>query len=598
MKKVKVSLLALCALAGGVLVASAAKGDKGFTYDLNVTFTNPVTIVDISGVPQVNTNFSLTAGEQGVALTDGSGKLDGVWDMYITGLSNAAPLVDGDYIVDLGGSITTVTKSGNPIPQPVVNMTMKGNGRSRDDLDTTNGPASFSLTFNNKSSGGVATRTNIAGPFTTNVVLVDANTNVIDSVDYDPVTNVVFRTGPITLPYLTFTVDTSNTNNLANVINNVSEQSNTTLTNGAFTRFYFGSGTLISNLFFVFGTNVMQVSALGTNISFSSQQALGQTNASVSGSTNVIYGVDTASVPAFISSFTQFNTSTSNPFSAVSGVVTNIDTHSGNWFFTATNFTSVTGIPVFSNSWLEVSGLINGSIKQGKKSTSVKNASGLFTTEHSIFTPFTQTTFTTNGTGTNAVITTNVTQFVLEQEVGGGSLDLEQTTHFSAKLVQFNKNIWSSSSEGFSGKGTLNPTKTKQTYTLNQKGVSRNKGSSLTFKGNTDSNYVAGVTALTNIVTITNTVSIGQVSHTFINTNGVPRSMTATDTTTNNVVILPGTNVIQVISQNSFDVTIPGLAVTNIDTLGIRTVTATGKIKGQALPKTGISGINSGDLTP
>src|SRR5689334_20813370 len=126
MKKVKVSLLALCALAGGALVASAAKGDKGFTYNLDVTFTNPVTILDISGVPQVNTNFSLLAGNEGVAMTDGSGKLDGVWDMYITNLTAAAPLVDGDYIVDIGGSITTVTKSGaNPVP--VVNMTLKGN---------------------------------------------------------------------------------------------------------------------------------------------------------------------------------------------------------------------------------------------------------------------------------------------------------------------------------------------------------------------------------------------------------------------------------------------------------------------------------------
>ena len=598
MKKVKVSLLALCALAGGALVASAAKGDKGFTYDLNVTFTNPVTIVDISGVPQINTNFSLTAGEQGVVLTDGAGKIDGVWDMYITNLTAAAPLVDGDYAVDLSGSITTVTKSGNPIPQPVVNMTMKGNGRSRDDLDTTNGPASFSLTFNNKTVSGVATRTNTAGPFGTNnvTVVVDNGNGTFDTnspTAYNPVTNVAFLTAPITLPFLTFTVNTSDTNDLANVINNVFERDSTVLTNGQFTRFYFGSGTLISNLFFVFGTNVMQVSALGTNISFVSQTPPGITNAT----TNVIFGVDTASVPAFINSFTQFNTSTTNPLSAVSGVVTNIDTAAGNGSNpSGTNVTVVTGIPEFSSSWLEVSGLINGSIKQGKKSTSVKNAAGLFTTPHTNFTPFTQTTFETNTVGTNTVITTNVTQFVLEQSVGGGSIALEQTTNFSAKIVQFNKSIWSSSSEGFSGKGTLNPTKTKQTYTLNQKGVAFNKGSSLTFKGNTDSNYVAGVTALTNIVTVTNTVSIGQVSHTFINTNGVPTPMgPVTDTTTNNVVILPGTNVVQVVSHNTFTVTVPGLAITNIDTLGIRTVTATGKIKGQALPKTGISGVNTGD---
>jgi hypothetical protein len=603
MKKVKVSLLALCAFAGGALVASAAKGDKGFTYDLNVTFTNPVTILDISGVPQVNTNFSLNAGNQGVALTDGSGKIDGVWDMYITGLSNAAPLVDGDYIVDLGGSITTVTKSGNPIPTPVVNMTMKGNGRSRDALDTTNGPASFSLTFNNKASGGIATRTNIAGPFTTNVTLVeidsDGDTNIIDVVDFNPVTNVVVRTAPITLPFLTFTVNTSDTN-ASPIINRVSEQNGTFLTNAQFSTFYFGSGTLISNLFFVFGTNVIQVSALGTNINFRSQQALGATNATpITANTNVIFGIDSASVGSFITAFTQFNTSTTNPFSAVSRVVTNIDTTAGSGANSSgTNVTFVNGIPVFSNSWLEVSGLINGSIKQGKKSTSVKNASGLFTTEHSIFTPFTQTSFETNGTGTNAVITTNVTQFVLEQDVNGGSLDLEQTTHFSARLVQFNKSIWSSSSEGFSGKGTLSPSKTKQTYTLNQKGVSRSKGSTLTFKGNTDSNYVAGVSIQTNIVIITNVASIGQVSHTFTNITGFPQFQSPPPDVTSNIVIIIGppatTNI--VVSQNSFAVTIPGLSVTNIDTLGIRTVTATGKIKGQALPKTGISGTNSNTL--
>ena len=64
MKRTKASLLALCALAGGAMVASAASGDKGFTYNLNVTFTNPVTIVDVSGVPQVNTNFDFTAGNR------------------------------------------------------------------------------------------------------------------------------------------------------------------------------------------------------------------------------------------------------------------------------------------------------------------------------------------------------------------------------------------------------------------------------------------------------------------------------------------------------------------------------------------------------
>jgi hypothetical protein len=260
-----------------------------------------------------------------------------------------------------------------------------------------------------------------------------------------------------------------------------------------------------------------------------------------------------------------------------------------------TNVTFVTGIPTFSNAWLEVAGLVNGSVKQGKKSVPVKNASGLFTTSHSVFTPFTLTTFVTNTVGTNEVVTTNVTQYVLQQNVGGGSISLEKTTGFFAKLVQFNKSIWSSSSDGWSGKGSLSPSKTKQTYTLNQKGVTFNKGSSLTFKGNTDSNYVAGASIQTNIITVTNVASIGQVSHTFTNTTGLPQFLTATDTTTN-IVITPGPVTNTVISQNFFGVTVPGLTVTNIDTLGIRTVTATGKIKGQALPKTGISGVNPDNL--
>ena len=595
MKKVKVSLLALCALAGGALVASAAKGDKGFTYDLDVTFTNPVTILDISGVPQVNTNFSLTAGNEGVAMTDGAGKIDGVWDMYITNLTAAAPLVDGDYAVDLSGSITTVTKSGNPIPQTVVNMTMKGNGRSRDDLDTTNGPASFSLTFNNKALGGISSNSSVA-VFTTNVTLVQQFGDFFETngtTAYAPVTNVFFRTGPLVLPFLTFTVNTSDTN-ASPIDNEVFEQSSALSTNFQNVKFYFGSGTLVSNLYFLFGTNLVQISALGTNINFRSQQALGASNATpIFANTNVIFGIDTASVPSFINAFTQANTSTTNPFSLVASIVTNTE-NAG--FSSATNNTVVTGIPVFSNAWLEVAGLINGSVKQGKKSTPVKNAAGLFTTSHSIFTPFTQTSFETNGTGTNAVITTNVTQFVLQQFVGGGNIELDSTRNFSARLVQFNKSIWSSSSEGFSGKGSLSPSKTKQTYTLNQKGVAFNKGSSLTFKGNTASNYIAGISIQTNLFTVTNLASIGQVTHTFTNTAGFAQNPGPVTDFTTNIVITPGPVTNTVISQNTFNVTVPGLAVTNIDTLGIRTVTATGKIKGQSLPKAGISGVNPDNL--
>src|SRR5262249_40452132 len=142
----------------------------------------------------------------------------------------------------------------------------------------------------------------------------------------------------------------------------------------------------------------------------------------------------------------------------------------------------------------------------------------------------------TNPAATNSFVTN---QFVLITDVSGGNIDLESTSNFRAKLLQFNKSIWSSSSEGFSGKGSLTPSKTKQTYTLTHKGVSQSKGSSLTFKGNTDSNYVAGIAVQTNVVTVTNLASIGLVSHTFTNTTPFAIGGDALDTTTN-IVVTPG----------------------------------------------------------
>ena len=577
------------------MVASAAKGDKGFTYDLDVTFTNPVTIVDVSGVPTVNTNFSLKAGAQGVAMTDGSGKLDGVWDMYITNLTDATPLVDVDMIVDISGSITTTTTTGNPTPTPVVNMTLKGNGQSHDDANTTNGTASMSLTFNTKNGGGLKTNSSIAGPFTTNVYVVtdlgNGNffTNPIPQT-YSPVTNTTVTSGPTSLSYLTFTVHSSDTN-VSPVDNRVFEQSQSNATNGTPVTFFFGSGTLVSNLYFLFGTNLFQITQLGTTVDYSASQALGATNPIVNFAiTNPIYGIDAGSLSSFINAFEQANTATAsstNKASLVSGVVTNFQTSGPG----STNIT-VAGLPLFSNSWLEVSGLVNGSVKSGKKSIPVKNASGLFTTPHSVYTPFTLT----NVVGSN----TFTTNYVLKQSIGGGSIDLEKTTSFSAKVVQFNKTLYSSSGDPYKGTGTLNPTKTKQTYTLNLKGVSQSRGSTLTFKGNTDSNYVAGFSVETNVVTITNLASIAKFFHTFTNTTGFPQRQSFQETVTNTVVT--GTSTNTVISHNGYGLnnvplfpqglTIPGLGKTNIDTLGIRTVTATGKIKGQALPKTGISGVN------
>src|SRR6185436_12770880 len=165
MKKLIVSLLTL---AGGAMVASAAatkSPDLGYVYNLNATFTNNVPVLlDVAGVPTIDTNFTLFPGNEGVVRTDGAGKVDGVYDMYITNLTQAAPLVEGAYIADITGSITTTT-SGGGNPRPVVTVSMKGNGYSRDgEANTTNGASSFSLTFSSKNAAGIATNNSVQGP--------------------------------------------------------------------------------------------------------------------------------------------------------------------------------------------------------------------------------------------------------------------------------------------------------------------------------------------------------------------------------------------------------------------------------------------------
>src|SRR4051794_18489101 len=143
MKRIKISSLTFCALAGSALLASAAATkvpDHGTNYIMNAQFTNhPPLLLDVSGVP-VSTNLQFTGftgnNSFGVVYTDGAGKIDGVRDLVVTNLSgDVSPFATAKYVVDVAGSLNTSGKSNTAN----VKMILKGDGYAEDAAGATQG---------------------------------------------------------------------------------------------------------------------------------------------------------------------------------------------------------------------------------------------------------------------------------------------------------------------------------------------------------------------------------------------------------------------------------------------------------------------------
>ena len=126
MKKMKVGMLALSALAGGILAASAAV--ETFTpYQLYVNYTNETAKVwDVYGAPIVYGGSAYTESSVYVS-TDSAGKIagSGFWAIYKSE-TNRWPVTG--YTVEVKGTIATKGKSTTP----TVTMQIKGTGGTAD----------------------------------------------------------------------------------------------------------------------------------------------------------------------------------------------------------------------------------------------------------------------------------------------------------------------------------------------------------------------------------------------------------------------------------------------------------------------------------
>jgi hypothetical protein len=415
---------------------------------------------------------------------------------------------------------------------------------------------------------------------------------------------------------------TSNANTTVDVVNTVDYRDSGEATNRPGGQpFLFGSGTLVSNLYFLFPgtTNWFQLAKLGDNVTYETSG----TNV-VESETNAIYGVRIEDVASFIAGFTaaltqststaDTNAGTSTAFiSKVVGVTTNIIKGS-------TSSSSDPGTLTYSNAWYEVAGVLNGSIKAGKATYKFpKDTPAIFTTEHNLYDAFLHPIvretnawaeeYTTNGSvittnvvqTTNIIFITNLVQAVRVTPVTGSSISLEPMDSLHGALVRFGKKFWTTGTDPIdgSGKGSVSASSKATNYTANIKGVSRSKGGSLKLTGTTDPNYIAGYTGLTNVITVTNQASIGAVSATF--TNETLHTLTLSDyyRTTNAVVVLGTTNVAYTVFSDNFfnQIVTPPLIVTNIDGYGIRMIKSNGKVKGQTLPKD-VPGINADNPFP
>jgi hypothetical protein len=153
MKKMKVSILALSVLAGGVLAASAANVTTYTPYSLDVTYTNAAAAAwEVNGAPATTGTAYPQVFSDVTAQTDGSGKITGWGAMYIAYNTNEIPYTV--VWVSVTGKIGNKTAGS----APAVTLAIKGSGYSPDG----NGGAvvaSVSLKF----TGAVAANPNTNG---------------------------------------------------------------------------------------------------------------------------------------------------------------------------------------------------------------------------------------------------------------------------------------------------------------------------------------------------------------------------------------------------------------------------------------------------
>jgi hypothetical protein len=569
MKTLRTSLFVLTAVALSAVAASAPKTtvpDVGTNYVMNATFpNNPPSLADATGVPTLSKS-DLEPYAFGVVMTDGGGKIDGVQDLTVEGLTDLGPFNRGVYIGDISGSITTVKSN------PVVKMTIKGNGY----VDGTNGTGASGLSLTFASTSGLATGTSAVGPFTNDITVIVSNsvTGLLTTNSpshYQLVTNI---NGSPSYQILAAVVRVDSTESFTNTVNgtNIVTQNDSVIIQQRSTPFGTVQSTNQSRSFFVGTSNFTQFpigyttffESVGTNIITSS---------------NAVFGIDIAAVPGLIAAFVSTNTFTlTNPveISSVLSLTTNNVVGS-------TNTSVSTGLPVTSNAWNLISGTVKGSVTAPKqKPHKFDGETATLADTHTLYSAFTGTNFSTNVVTTTNGIVTNVTATVtqyVEEQSEGGSLGIYSLDSLSAKVVQFGKNLWmAADGANFSGKGTLDPK--KLTYKATLKGVAQSRGSSLNLTGTNGPLYV-DYHALTNVIAVTNLVAVpldfGFVTNTSFFTNlGFSQNSVTNGAGSTNVVVI----------NSTFEAFVPPLIITNIVPNGIKTVTASGKVMGQTVPPT------------
>jgi len=537
MKKSKTYLWALTIGTGIALAVSAEAGSKtpappplGTNYTLNAVITNvpPPVVATITGPPLFACFASNSA--FGVVYTDGRGKIDGIEDLVFTNLDLCPPLSQGDFVTQIGGSITTSGRSNNV----VVTMTMKGNGYVQDDIGSTQRQSGLNLNF----VGRLFPSNSVANLSTTNTFLY-IGTNFGDTLGFTNEyaylleTNYTFRGGYQTLDMFYYTEQS-----LVSPTNTVNG-TNTTLVQDSIcsadclTQFGTPTGTTnvqVGAICFGNCTTLFTNVVIGTNITYQSQG----TNI-VTARTNYIYGIDSSNLPAWMAAITNCIATNGTGFvqiitAAISNVVaatssTNIYTYAhltqiGGSGRTRTNSLALS----FSNGWFEVDGVLKGQITAGRCRQSFNNTNAVFSGSFTNFTTFLGSGSNTSGPyfGSNpgalwiAANDSGVLYVVSEFVPGSG--DLSAVTPFgalNATVKQFGNNIWISS-PGFGGTGAQNPK--KGTYKVNMAGAGRLNGSSLVVTGATGIDIV-GYEALTNITLLTNLASVPPVTGFATNTS-------------------------------------------------------------------------------
>jgi len=605
MKNVKTSLLALTVGLCSVIAAVGGKATKtpppplnGTNYTLNATITNvpPPVVIQITGTPVFGTFGSNSP--YGLVYTDGSGKLDGVEDMIFTNLSLCSLYTSGDFITEIGGSIKTMGGKGkNSASSVVVGMTMKGNGYVQNSLGSTQSAASLSLTF----TGTLFPSNSLVNLTTTNTFLEigtnfgEAFTNIYT---YAPVTNVLYtNTASYQEVTVTYYYEESFTSTNTGATNTVTQQDYVCYSDCPVR---VGTPTGTTNLSGIANctcTNSFTNVVIGTNITF----RMTGTNVTQA-STNYVYGIDTASLSAYLAAvsncittngtgYVQVITSvTTNTVVGVSGSSTNTTLYAQLFpsFYNGTNwiFETNTMNLSFSNGFYEVDGTLKGTIKAGKCSQKYDGSNASFSLPFTDYTTMIGSGSNTNGPyfGTNEpYLSTNDSGvfYVVYEAVPNSDLAVGSAFgQFRAKIKQVGTAIYASSQVGLIGAGSMN-TK-KGTYSVKLAGLGRLSGSSLVITGATGVDIV-GYTVETNIVAITNLAANPPVVGFVTNIYSYPTSSGFFSSVTNGI----GTTNVTITDITICEgLPVPPLVATNTVNC-IKTIFGNGTVLGQKVSGSG-----------